>query len=91
MGGIVDEECPICGNGVLRLGPAAPDIYEPAVVSQAVAIALRESPHLAHTMATLRDAGIVASPLAIGHPYPHGPWHALGSVGEGTCCVTRAT
>ncbi|ALF01276.1 hypothetical protein FDH47_gp65 [Arthrobacter phage Brent] len=78
---LIDPACPVClGAGVLRLGPAALALHEPAVVSQAVAIALeaeardidlkltlsddRTTP-LRNTVKQLIDAGILAYGIKI--------------------------
>ena len=67
VSGIVDEECAICnGSGILLLGPAALDIYDPPTVSRAVTLAFKETRDVASTITMLRDAGIVGSA-----PRPH--------------------
>ncbi len=53
---LIDPECVVCqGDGFLTLHPAALSIYEPAVVSEAVAVALEGMARLVESTTTLSD------------------------------------
>src|SRR4051794_11754042 len=54
---LVSSDCTICrGNGTLVLGPAALSLYDPAVVSRAIALALQAAARTAAETLTLSDA-----------------------------------
>lgn len=58
---LVDPDCVIClGDGFLTLHPAALSIYEPAVVSEAVAVALEGMARAVESGTTLSDDRRVA-------------------------------
>lgn len=53
---LIDPECVICdGAGILRLAPAALSLYDAAIVSQAVHLALEAAARTVDTTTTLTD------------------------------------